>query len=105
VLKVWNYLTDAKETTEQPTRFAMEQNYPNPFNPSTVVRFEVGSSKWVTLKVHDVLGREVAILVNGVLTPGRYSTTFDGSGLASGVYYYRLAAGSFMVTRKAVLIR
>lgn len=88
-----------------PKEYALLQNYPNPFNPVTVIRFEVPSSKFVTLKVYDLLGREVATLVNEAKQPGTYDVTFDATNLPSGVYFYRLTAGEFVATRKLVLLR
>ena len=95
-----------------PSRYVLQQNYPNPFNPETKIKFSVGipsgqipNSSEVTLKVFDLLGREVATLVNERLQPGSFETTFDGSGLASGVYFYRLSAGSFVETKKLMLLR
>jgi uncharacterized repeat protein (TIGR01451 family) len=106
-------VTDAAEAAERPLQFALEQNYPNPFNPSTVFNFQIPTSNWVTLKIFDVLGRDVATLVNEELKPGRYEVVFDGSNLASGVYFYRLAVGSsstnlpqrFLETKKLLLMR
>jgi hypothetical protein len=97
-----------------PETFALYQNYPNPFNPTTTIKFQIPSSKlgfgnwnlgFVSLKVYDVLGREVATLVNDNLQPGNYEVTFDATGLPSGVYYYRLTAGGFTRVRKMVLVR
>jgi ligand-binding sensor domain-containing protein len=100
-----------------PREFTLYQNYPNPFNPSTKIRFEVGGSgeggsgftvqgsRLVTLKVYDVLGREVEMLVNENLQPGSYEVTFDAAGLASGVYFYRLQSGEFTQTKRMVLMR
>jgi hypothetical protein len=95
-----------------PQSFALQQNYPNPFNPSTHIRFSVGQenrrmgeAEKVWLMVFDVLGREVATLVNEVRPPGEYEVVFDASHLASGVYYYRLSGGSFVSTRKMILLR
>jgi photosystem II stability/assembly factor-like uncharacterized protein len=88
-----------------PTVFALEQNYPNPFNPSTKIGFMIPSSGFTTLKVYDVLGREVATLVSEELKPGNYEATFDGRGLASGVYLYRLTAGPYGETRKLMLMK
>ena len=91
-----------------PTQYILEQNYPNPFNTSTRISYSVfptGTRQAVSLKVYDVLGREVATLVNTEQVPGTYQTTFDGSGLASGVYFYRLQAGGFAETKKLLLLK
>jgi hypothetical protein len=88
-----------------PGGFVLEQNYPNPFNPSTTIRFELTTSEFVTLKVYDMLGREAVTLVNQELPPGRYDQTFEANGLASGVYFYRLLAGTFAETRRMILLR
>jgi hypothetical protein len=88
-----------------PLLFGLSQNYPNPFNPATNMEFQVPSSQFVELKVYDVLGREVATLVNGQLSPGAYRVRWDAKEQPSGVYFYRLSAGSFVETRKMVLMR
>jgi hypothetical protein len=88
-----------------PVGFALEQNYPNPFNPSTFIRFQVPEDGWVTLSVYDVLGRDIAVLVNEPKSPGSYAVEFDATGLASGLYVYRLAAGSFTLARKMMLVK
>jgi hypothetical protein len=88
-----------------PTRFSLEQNYPNPANPTTTIRYQLPLPASVSLKVYDVLGREVTTLVEGVQEPGVKSAMFDGSNLASGVYFYRLQAGQFVATRKLMLLR
>jgi hypothetical protein len=88
-----------------PVVFSLAQNYPNPFNPSTAVDFSLEAPAQVTLKVCDVLGREVATLVNERKEPGSYTVRFSGEGLASGVYFYRLEAGSLTATRKMVLLK
>lgn len=85
--------------------YFLASNYPNPFNPSTTINYEVPSSMFVTLKVYDVLGREVETLVNEVKSAGKYSVTFDGSKLSSGVYFYRMNAGSYTSTKKAILMK
>jgi hypothetical protein len=90
---------------EFPTQFSLRQNYPNPFNPSTTIKFELPKSSVVTLSVFDILGREVSVLVNNRRDAGVYEVKFDGVNLASGVYFYRLRAGSFVETRKLILIR
>jgi ligand-binding sensor domain-containing protein len=85
--------------------FELLQNYPNPFNPTTKIKFAIPKSGNVRLKVFDQLGREVRTLVNGELTAGSYEYEFDGSGLASGVYFYRIETGSFVETKKMLLIK
>ncbi len=86
--------------------FELEQNYPNPFNPSTTIRFSLPTSQVVTLKVYDMLGREVATLVNGErLGAGNYAYQFMANGLASGTYIYRLQAGSFVEAKKMTLVK
>ncbi|HTR82209.1 MAG TPA: T9SS type A sorting domain-containing protein [Bacteroidota bacterium] len=88
-----------------PSGFALLQNYPNPFNPTTNLRFTIADFRFVSLKIFDALGREVAILVNETKKPGQYTVQWDGSGAASGVYFYTLRAGSFIQTKKMVLIK
>jgi cyclomaltodextrinase / maltogenic alpha-amylase / neopullulanase len=88
-----------------PAELSLAQNYPNPFNPTTGVRFQVAGVSDVKLVVYDILGREIAVLVNERKTPGSYEVTFDGRGLASGVYIYRLTAGTFVQTRKMLLLK
>jgi len=85
--------------------YSLFQNYPNPFNPNTEIRFRITDYSKVTVRVYDILGREVATLVNEMQRPGTYSVPFDGTKLASGVYVYRLTAGQFAQTRKMVLVR
>lgn len=82
----------------------LRQNYPNPFNPGTTIRYDLQTSSPVTLFVYDALGNVVATLVDGHQDPGQYDVQFDGSGLASGVYFYRLRAGSYVATRKLLLL-
>ena len=91
--------------SELPEEFSLEQNYPNPFNPSTKIEFRVASSEFVQLKIYDVLGQEVATLVNEVKAPGIYQVTWNATGLGSGVYLYRLTAGSFSDVRKLVVVQ
>ncbi len=93
------------EVSALPARWSLEQNYPNPFNPTTVVSFQLPVASSVRLVVYDLLGREMAVPVNGKKEPGNYSVTWDASGLASGVYFYRLTAGNFVQTRRMLLIR
>jgi len=88
-----------------PQRMALEQNFPNPFNPSTTIRYDLSDRGHVTVSVFNVLGQEVAKLVNEVQEPGHHEVRFDGSGYASGVYYYRLNAGEYLATKKLLLLR
>ena len=85
--------------------FLLYQNYPNPFNSSTKIKYQVAKAVNVTLKVYDLLGREVAILVNEEKKPGVYEVEFNGSGLSSGVYFYKLNAGDFTQTKKLMLLK
>ena len=99
-------ITSVKEIGgETPKEFALEQNYPNPFNPLTKLSFVIGHSSLVSLKVYDVLGREVATLVNEAKPAGKYEVTFDATNLASGVYFYKLKAGSYSATKRMLLIK
>jgi len=98
-------ITDVPRETIVPTEFILEQNYPNPFNPSTSIMYHVARSSNVTLKVYDVLGREVATLVNEQKSPGTYEVKFDGSNLASGMYLYRLQAGNIVISKKMLLMK
>jgi hypothetical protein len=84
--------------------FSLYQNYPNPFNPVTVISFQLPSEQYVSLRVYDVLGREVRNLTEGVLSAGTHNVQFDGSGMASGVYIYRIVAGQSVVSRKMQLL-
>jgi len=86
-------------STDLPTDFGLEQNYPNPFNPTTTIRFSLPHREHVTLKVFDVLGREVATLVDGELNPGEHSVVFSAKDLPSGVYFYRLTTPTFSQTK------
>ncbi|MCL6494462.1 MAG: T9SS type A sorting domain-containing protein [Ignavibacterium sp.] len=110
-----NNITSIENTsTEIPTSFSLEQNYPNPFNPSTSIQYAIGSSQFVTLKVFDVLGKEVATLVDEYKPAGTYEVEFNvaqfeknGSGpeITSGIYFYQLKAGDFIQTKKMILIK
>jgi hypothetical protein len=100
--------TSVENTTTQakvPLQYGLEQNYPNPFNPSTTIRFKMPSKGFATLKVYDMIGREVRTLVNGLREAGTHDVKFDASDLPSGVYFYRINAGAFAETKKLVLIK
>ena len=89
----------------RPLTFHLYQNYPNPFNPTTIIKYQIPSAKRVSLKVFDVLGREVATLVDRMMDAGEHSVQLDASGLSSGVYYYQMVTGTFTQTRKLVILR
>jgi len=88
-----------------PGKFELAQNYPNPFNPVTTISFTIGASSFVSLKIFDVLGNEIEMLVNEEMQPGAYSKSFSASKFASGVYYYRLSAGGYVDTKKMLLLK
>lgn len=98
-------ITGVEETPYNPTNFNLEQNYPNPFNPTTNIQFSIPKQNFVTLKVYDVLGREVATLVNEEKSTGFYNVSFDASSLSSGVYIYKIQAGNFINSKKMVLLK
>ena len=105
-------LVNVKNTNNRmPREFTLYQNYPNPFNPATKIRFDIKKSESrsqnseVTLKIFDIMGKEVATLVNERLQAGTYETTFDGSGLNSGVYFYRLTTDGYSETKRMLLIK
>jgi hypothetical protein len=92
-------------TNEVVQDFHLEQNYPNPFNPSTTIQFRVPNSSFVNLKVYDILGREVATLVNEEKPAGNYEVEFNANDLSSGIYFYTLKAGKYLQTRKLILMK
>jgi len=88
-----------------PTEFSLSQNYPNPFNPTTNIEFRIADFGFVTLKIYDMLGRNIATLMNESLPPGVYRRTWDGSGYPSGLYYYRLQTSNFLDTKTMTLLK
>jgi len=101
----FKYSQSVEEIIEAPKVFLLSQNYPNPFNPSTSISFDIPSNSYVSLKVFDFLGREVALLISEKMNAGAYTHQWNASGLASGVYFYRLQAGSFTETKKLMLLK
>jgi hypothetical protein len=91
--------------SEVVTEYALEQNYPNPFNPTTTIKYQIPTSGNVTIKVYDILGNEVAMLVEGYVETGKYEVEFDASSLASGVYIYRLNVNDYVNVKKMVLLK
>ncbi|MCB9243568.1 MAG: T9SS type A sorting domain-containing protein, partial [Ignavibacteriales bacterium] len=104
---VWNFTTGVTniEPTSLPTVFELYQNYPNPFNPTTKIKFDIPKSSFVSLKVYDITGREVATLVNSDLEPQRYEVEWNGAQFASGVYFFRITAGDFVKVQKMILTK
>lgn len=105
---VWRFSTSttAVETAEEiPAEFRLDQNYPNPFNPETVIRFALPESRRVRLTVHDLLGREVAVLTDGTMPAGVHGVEWNAASMPSGVYFYRIQAGEFSAARKLMLLR
>ena len=103
-------ITSIEKNDYTPNRFDLYQNYPNPFNPNTKIQYsipDVGASlmKPVQLKVYDVLGKEVATLVNEYKPSGNYEVNFNASGLTSGIYFYQITAGNFKETKKMILMK
>jgi hypothetical protein len=88
-----------------PLQFVLEQNYPNPFNPSTTIRYSIPEASFVTLKIYNTLGQEVAQLVSEQRSPGTYIEKWDATGFVSGVYYYQLQTGSYSQTKKLILLK
>ena len=88
-----------------PNDFILGQNYPNPFNPSTTIKYTIPTSEFVTLKIYDVLGKEVAALVNEEKPAGSYEEDFNAAGFSSGIYFYTINAGSFIETKKMIFIK
>ncbi len=100
-----NEVSVPQEKNEVPRQFVLSQNYPNPFNPSTTISFSLPSKSFVSLKVFDMLGREVTTIVSEEMSAGNYSRQLNATTMSSGVYFYRLQAGSFNETKKLVLLR
>ncbi|HMU43084.1 MAG TPA: T9SS type A sorting domain-containing protein, partial [Ignavibacteriaceae bacterium] len=106
ILDLFNLITEVREDLFSSVKeFQLSNNYPNPFNPTTKIRYSIPDRSEVILKVYDILGKEVASLVNEEKEPGYYTVDFDGSNLASGMYIYRITAGNFIETRKMILMK
>lgn len=101
----FNYSNIIELEILSPEEFILEQNYPNPFNPVTVISYQLSVNSYVTLKIFDILGKEVETLVNEQKQAGSYKVQFNASHLASGVYLYKLQAGSFTAVKKFVFMK
>jgi hypothetical protein len=88
-----------------PNVYSLSQNYPNPFNPSTTIKFNMKEAGLVSLKIYDILGREVSTLLNEVKPAGSYNINFNAADLTSGIYFYKIQAGSYIQIKKMVLIK
>jgi hypothetical protein len=97
--------TSVNQNKSTPSKFELLQNYPNPFNPSTTIKYQIPQAGMVTIKVYNILGQEVATLVNEMKNSGSYEVNFNANNLASGTYVYRLQAGAFVQTKKMLLLK
>jgi hypothetical protein len=100
-----NTETFVKKNNIEPLNYELSQNYPNPFNPITNIKYQIQKAEFVTLKIYDITGREIKTLVNEIKNPGSYIVTFNGSELASGVYFYRIQSGDFVQVKKMLMIK
>jgi len=101
----YTIITKIDDTSSLPKTFSMDQNYPNPFNPTTTIQFALPRESFVKLRVYDVRGKVVAVLVDETRPAGVYEVSFDASSLASGIYFYRIQAQGFVKSRKLVLMK
>jgi hypothetical protein len=103
---LYSYIpTDVNEFTGEVNTYSLSNNYPNPFNPSTKIEFQIPELSFVSLKVYDVLGNEVATLVNEEKTVGNHTVEFNAANLPSGIYFYQINTGDFVQTKKMVLLK
>jgi hypothetical protein len=105
VLKTINSVITDVESEINPISFSLTQNYPNPFNPSTLIKFSIGKTGFTTLRLYNILGMEVASLINSELEAGPHEVTFDATNLPSGTYFYTLTSGNFTETRKMMFLK
>ena len=107
--EILKYLNDVGsigiQNNSQIAGYSLEQNYPNPFNPKTVINYSIPKQENVSIKLYDVLGNQVAVLLNKKQGAGNYSIEWDGEKYASGVYYYKLTAGDYVETKKMMLVK
>ena len=106
--KLYEYsleITDVEDIEQLPSEFSLSQNYPNPFNPNTVISYQLPVGGDVILKIYDILGNEMSTLVDEYKPAGSYEVEFNATNLPSGVYFYQLRAGSFVETKKMILMK
>jgi len=101
----YEYSDEIEVEVNGPLTFGIEQNYPNPFNPSTLIKYSISENGFVKLSVYNLVGEEVTVLVNKEVDAGFYEIEFDATTLPSGIYFYRIQAGSFVETKKMVLMK
>jgi len=106
----YEFSQEVEVRVSAPKEFSLEQNYPNPFNPATTIKYTIpsfrdGEKIPVTLKVYDMLGKEINVLVNTAQSPGEYIIRFDGKNFASGIYLYSLRYGDYSAVRKMILLK
>jgi hypothetical protein len=95
----------SKTASRKAEEYQLLPNYPNPFNPSTKIKFDLPKSEFINLKVYNILGEEIAIVVSNKLQAGNHTYEFDGSNLSSGIYFYRIEAGEFQDVKKMILLK
>jgi len=93
------------KVVENPYKFSLSQNYPNPFNPVTIIEYSIPKDEFVKLTVYDFTGRTISTLVNENKKAGKYNISFNGTGIATGVYFYKLQAGNYSVVNKMLLLK
>lgn len=101
----YEYSNTISIEVKPPTQFKLNQNYPNPFNPTTKISYALKDAGLVELKLYDILGNEVAVIVNENQSAGIYEVSFNAGNLPSGIYFYRLTSGNFMDTKKLILLK
>ncbi len=99
------YSTNVYESATELIKYSLSQNYPNPFNPSTTISYQIPQRGFITLKVYDVLGNEIETLISEEKPAGIYEIEFDGANLPSGIYFYRMRAGSLVESKKMVFLK
>ena len=105
ILSVTTGSVSSVKNNALPGQYELYQNFPNPFNPGTIINYQIPNSGIVTLKVYDILGREIKTLVNELKSRGNYSVNFDAGSLSSGVYFYQLKSGGYSSIKKMVLLK
>jgi hypothetical protein len=105
LMAIRDTVTSVKDANENMVSYKLEQNYPNPFNSSTNIKYAISQSSRVSIKVFDLMGKEVATLLNRYQQAGRYDIIFQANDLASGIYFYSLRSGDFVATKKLILLK